>query len=96
MASCYVYYRVSQPQPPELRNAIRALMEDVQQRTGIAGRLAQRRDDAGMWMEIYDGIADLAAFERELAAATARHPVARRLADSRKTEIFVPMIENKG
>ena len=93
LASCYVYYRVRPEHATELRTAVNALIDDLRQRTRVAGRLSRQRDDAHLWMEIYDGIADCAQFERELDAAVARHGASRWLRDGslRKTEIFVPM-----
>lgn len=91
MASCYVYYRVLPTQASQVLAAVTAVMDELRDRTGIAGRLTRRRDDADMWMEIYDGIADSVAFERELSAALSRHGMAHWLAgDARKTEVFVP------
>jgi hypothetical protein len=98
LASCYVYYRVRPEHAAELRVVVHALMKDLRERVGVAGRLARQRDDADLWMEIYDDIADAAAFERELDAAAARLDVARLLRDGscRKTEIFVPMAMGGG
>ena len=89
----YVYYRVEPAQAPQMMAAATALMDDLRARTGVAGRLAQRQDDAHTWMEIYDGVADSASFGRELGAAVMRHGVARWLAtgSARKTEIFAPL-----
>lgn len=94
LASCYVYYRVRPENAAELRATVQAVIDDVRQRAGVAGRLSRQRDDADLWMEIYDGIADAPAFERELCAAVERHGASRGLRDGscRKTEIFVPFV----
>lgn len=39
----------------------------MKQKTGVAGRLLRKRDDAATWMEIYEGVQDAPAFERSLA-----------------------------
>ena len=85
----YVWYRVT-ADPLGARAAVDAMMTDVARRTGIAGRLLLRRDEPDTWMEIYEGVADPARFERELAAAVQRHGIARFIAvDGRHVEAFV-------
>ena len=76
--------------PASLRRAIDAVQADVRQKTGVAGRLLTRREQPDTWMEIYEGITDTAAFERELAAAVLRHEVIGGTAQgTRHVEVFV-------
>lgn len=56
--------------------AIAAMMAEVSRRTGVPGRLLVRRDKPSTWMEIYEGVNDVAMFERELSVAVARHGIA--------------------
>lgn len=60
----YVYYRVTQPQQAGV--AVRGMQSELLARSGIRGRLLTKRDEPGMWMEVYEGVNDAAAFEAEL------------------------------
>lgn len=65
----YIYYRVD-----DVTAAIeraQAMQHALAARSGIRGRLMQRRDDEHTLMEIYTGVTDAAAFETALAAAVA-------------------------
>lgn len=65
----FIYYRLDEDcNPASARRSIRAMQEEVAARTGIAGRLLMRRDDALTWMEIYAGVADVDGLERTLDA----------------------------
>jgi hypothetical protein len=65
--SYYIYYRVAQPaQAQTLVEHIQAALKD---KTGIAGRLLRKRDDPSTWMEIYESVGNVDAFEHCLAAA---------------------------
>lgn len=65
----FIYYRLDEDcnRASALRS-IRAMQEVVAARTGIAGRLLMRRDDAHTWMEIYPAVSDVAELERVLDA----------------------------
>ena len=85
----YVWYRIT-GDPRDARTAIEAMMAEVTRRTGIAGRLLVRRDETSTWMEIYEGVADPAVFEREIAAVFLAHDLARFVAGgARHVEAFV-------
>jgi len=75
-AHYFVWYRVT-GDPAAARATVNALLEDVLGATGVAGRMLVRRDDPATWMEVYEGVTDVARFERALAAGAARHAVAR-------------------
>ena len=88
--SYYVYYRVPAENAKRARAAVSALQRELSDLTGIAGRLLRRRDDETTWMEIYEGVADAARFEAELAELVKHHGLAALLVpgSSRKQEIF--------
>ena len=71
----YVWYAVTSDRSDAAR-AVAALIAAVEDTTGVAGRVLARRDDASTWMEIYENVADAAAFELALAAAVQRHEAA--------------------
>jgi hypothetical protein len=63
--SYYIYYRVAQP--GEASAVVRKLQSAIRERYGIEGRLLKKRDEPTLWMEIYEGVEDGAAFEAGLA-----------------------------
>ncbi len=67
--SYYIYYRVDPAQAEMAKLRIKQLLAAVAKSTGIAGRLMTKRGEPNLWMEVYEGIADEAKFEWELAAA---------------------------
>ena len=83
----YVWYTVTVERGLALR-AVSDLIAAVEEDTGVAGRVLARRDDASTWMEIYENVADAAAFERTLAALVRRHDVARISGGVRHVERF--------
>ena len=72
----YVWYRVA-GDVASARAVVGTMMNDLARRAGIDARLLVRRDDPSTWMEIYEDVADAAAFEREMDAAILRHGIAR-------------------
>jgi hypothetical protein len=65
LALCYyVYYRVTQPQQAGI--AVRGMQSELLVRSGVRGRLLTKRDEPGLWMEVYEGVDDAPAFEAEL------------------------------
>ena len=66
MTSYYVYYRVKAEQVDALRASVAKLFERVARQTGVQGRWMRRPDTSGTYMEIYENIADEAAFEAVL------------------------------
>ena len=79
----YVYYKLDPERLAELRPAIEALFKTVEREFGVRGRWMRRRDDPATYMEVYEGIADEAAFEALLAREGAK------LGLPRKVERFV-------
>jgi Domain of unknown function (DUF4936) len=85
----FVWYEIA-GDAAAARAAIDAMMADIARATGVTGRLLVRRDRSATWMEIYEGVADPAGFEREMADACVRHEVARLLlGGARHVEAFV-------
>ncbi|HVO87884.1 MAG TPA: DUF4936 family protein [Casimicrobiaceae bacterium] len=89
----YVWYTVR----GELANAmekVSGLMSAVEARTGIAGRVLARRDDASTWMEIYEGVDDAARFERVLSELAREHDALSFIEDGRRhTERFAALTD---
>jgi hypothetical protein len=87
----YVYYRVASDDAGA-RAAIAALQVAVEAETGIAGRLLSRCDDPATWMEVYEPVADTAAFARRLEDLAQRHRAAAITGDGRRhAECFAPL-----
>ena len=85
----YIWYRIA-GDPIAARAVVDALLADVFLHAGVTGRVLVGRDDPRTWMEVYEHVADVALFERELAAGIARHGVTRCAEDGlRHTEAFV-------
>jgi len=65
LALCYyVYYRVTQA--PQAETAVRGMQSELLVRSGVRGRLLSKRDEPGLWMEVYEGVNDAPEFEAEL------------------------------
>lgn len=88
--SYYVYYRVPQQNAERARSAVEAMQRELSAKSGVAGRLLRRRDDASTWMEIYENVNEGPDFEARLARLVERHGFAALLApgSSRKQEVF--------
>jgi len=88
----YVYYRVVADRSTA-HQAVGALLEAVEAKTGIAGRLLARCDDPQTWMEVYEPVDDVARFTDALQALVSHHRVLDIAADRvRHTECFAPAI----
>jgi len=76
VASYYIYYRVRADTEREDAHAtVRAMQAAIARRTGVHGRLLERAGDDVTWMEIYESVADPAAFEAALRTETEAHQV---------------------
>jgi Domain of unknown function (DUF4936) len=58
---------------------VQGLFQAVERQCGVRGRWMRRRDDPTTYMEVYEGVADAAAFEALLEREGAKLGVARRL-----------------
>jgi hypothetical protein len=70
--SFYIYYRIAPEKIGACEPLIRSLIAAVREATGIEGRLLTKRGEPNLWMEVYEGIADEAQFEWELAEIAGR------------------------
>lgn len=88
--SYYIYYRIEPSQAAACGEAVTKLLEAVHRRTGIRGRVLKKRNEPLLWMEIYEGVADDAQFEWELAESVAAAGIQPLLQQggSRHTECF--------
>ena len=88
----FVYYRVrADAEHEDAEATVRAMQAALERRTGVAGRLMERRGDAVTWMEVYEGVADPDAFEAALRIEVDAHRVANIVepGSARHTERFV-------
>lgn len=89
--SIHVYYRVA-ADSTGARKRIRALLADIETRTGIRGTLLARSDDPTTWMETYAPVMRATAFRRVLDQLAQEHEVATLTADGRRhVEAFAPL-----
>ncbi|KMN79901.1 hypothetical protein VK98_15900 [Chromobacterium sp. LK11] len=85
--SLYCYFKTDAGDAALLAR-LRTLQSALLTRTGVAGRLLRRRDDASTWMEVYEGISDADVFRRVWLEASAECGLA---ALSRHEEWFQPL-----
>lgn len=91
----YVYYRVLPTHVAAAKAALARILAQLEERTGVAGRLLQRQDEPLMWMEIYEGVRDGRGFERVLSELLATADFTALLApgSARTTERFVAVAQ---
>lgn len=85
----YIYYRVSEKDADEAETLVRSMQARLACRSGIAGRLLKKRDEPGLWMEVYEGVAEPVRFERLLDQAVDEFDLAMFLDGTRHTECFL-------
>jgi hypothetical protein len=87
----YIYYRVAPTHAVRARQAVAAMMLELERRTGIAGKLLRGAEDHLLWMEIYEGVRDPASFAAAIQELLKRAEFEGLLAEgsSRATERFV-------
>jgi len=90
--TAYVYYRIDPAHVAACAGRIDALLAAMAPCCANPPRRLRRCDDADTWMEIYEGIADWAAFERALEREVRRSGAARHVTGSRHLECFIPFI----
>ena len=91
--SFYIYYKVAAQNADRVRAAALELQRALLRATGITGRLLCRRDNPETWMEVYEGVADTAAFQAALDTEVQRLQFGNLLGpDARRiTELFRPL-----
>jgi hypothetical protein len=86
----FVYYKLDRLTADDLEPRLRSMQRDAAS-GDVRARLMRRADSADglvTLMEVYDGIAEPAAFEGRLAAAVRRAGLPASLAAERKIERF--------
>ena len=88
----YIYYPVRIGLEADLARVLYNAQSDLQARTGVVGRFLRRADDPWTWMEIYENVADVPAFDAALEEAIERRGLLRFVDEGgrRHTERFVP------
>ncbi|WP_332671889.1 DUF4936 family protein [Aromatoleum sp.] len=86
----FIYYRV-RSDATRARAKVRAMQASLATRTGVAGHLMERCGDDATWMEIYESVADPAAFEAALGIEIEAHKLAALIepGSTRHLERFV-------
>lgn len=70
----FIYYRVrAEIDRDDAHASIRCMQAALTRRTGVVGRLMERRNDDSTWMEIYESVINPDAFEIALHAETGDH-----------------------
>lgn len=85
----YIYYRVSENTAHEAETLVRSMQSRLACRSGVSGRLLKKRDEAGLWMEVYEGVAEPARFERLLQQAVDEFDLGMFIDGIRHTECFL-------
>lgn len=84
----YIWYRVA-ADDRDTELAIRGMMARLACRTGHSGRLLKKLGEPGLWMEVYEDIADVASFSWQLAASVDEYDIEMFIDGPRHTECFV-------
>ncbi len=87
-AHYFVWYKIP-GDPAAARGAVNALMQGVAMKTGVIGRLLMRPESPPTWMEVYESVADAAAFDAAYADAVSRSGVVAHAPQGRHLERFV-------
>lgn len=88
MQDAYVYYRVDEHQLDIAAARVDALLHALAPHCAMTPRRAVRCDDPAMWMEIYEGIDDFAAFCATLAERVQALACAAFIRGERHVECF--------
>lgn len=84
----YIYYRVSEYDAAEAETLVRSMLARLACRSGVAGRLLKKRNEPGLWMEVYEEVNEPERFERLLDQAVDEFDVGMFIDGPRKTECF--------
>ncbi len=85
----YIYYRVSEKDADEAETLVRSMQARLACRSGISGCLLKKRDNPGLWMEVYEGVNEAERFERLLDQAVDEFDLAVLLDGPRHAECFI-------
>lgn len=89
MRHAYVYYRVAPGRAALAAARVARLMASVAGLCAVKPRRLVRCDDAGTWMEIYEGISDWPAFDAALESGVSALGIRDLLDGPRHLECFV-------
>jgi hypothetical protein len=84
----FIYYRVAARDAGEAEHLVRTMQARLVCRSGIRGRLLKKRDEPGLWMEIYEMVANPQTFERLLNQAVDEFDIAMFVDGTRHLECF--------
>lgn len=87
--SYYIYYRVNEQNASDAELLVRSMQARLACRSGISGRLLKKRGEPGLWMEVYEGVAEPERFERLLGQAVDEFDLAMLLDGPRNAECFI-------
>jgi hypothetical protein len=89
----YIYYRIAAAHAADARTALEGVMDALEQRFAVSGRLLCAQNDAHLWMEVYESVGDPASFEAAMNKLLGEMGFASWLApgSARRTERFVTM-----
>jgi hypothetical protein len=83
----YIWYRVERDDADSER-AVRGMQARLACRTGVGGRLLKKQGESRLWMEVYAGLADPAAFKVRLDQALAEFDIEMFIDGARHNECF--------
>jgi hypothetical protein len=89
----YIYYRIAASHAADARNTLEGVMDALQKRFAVHGRLLCTQNDATLWMEVYENVGDPVPFEAALNDLLEATRFASCVAEgsARRTERFVAM-----
>jgi hypothetical protein len=86
----YIYYRIDLTQEKTAARAVDALLAQLAAYCSTPPQRLARCDDPALWMEVYPGISNPAAFADALDAAVNNLPVRSGMIGTRRQETFCP------
>jgi hypothetical protein len=91
----YIYYRIAASHAAEARTTLEGVMDALQNRFAVRGRLLCAQNDAALWMEVYENVGDPVPFEAALNDLLGETRFASWVApgSARRTERFVAMLK---
>jgi hypothetical protein len=84
----YVWYRVA-ADDRDTEIAVRGMMARLACRAGVAARLLRKRAEPGLWMEVYEGVAEPDRFVRLMDQAVSEFDIDMFIDGARHVECFV-------
>lgn len=91
--SLYIYYRIAASYAADARVEVEGLIDALTRQFAVSGRLLRALDDATLWMEIYENVAEPLRFEAALNQSLAQTRFESWLSPGsmRRTERFVAL-----